>query len=98
MSRGHPRSQPRPRRLLALLLVLTIGQAGAQSGGDYDLVRSVIGAGGSRSTDAQFQVDGSIGQPATAELAGGDYRLRGGFWIGAAVGAQPETVFADGFE
>ncbi len=86
------------RRLLALGLALALTQADAQSGGDYHLVRSVIGTGGGRSVDTQYQLAGTFGQPATAELADSDYRLGGGFWVGAAVGVQPETVFADGFE
>jgi phage-related tail fiber protein len=98
VSRRHLHSRQRSGWLLAFAATLALGQADAQSGGDYDLVRSVIGAGGGRSADTQYQVDGSIGQSATAELAGGDYRLRGGFWVGAAAGIQPETMFADGFE
>ena len=86
------------RRLVALGLALTLTQADAQSGGDYHLARSVIGAGGGRSIDTQYQLVGTLGQPATMPLVGGDYQLRGGFWVGWAASVQPETVFADGFE
>ena len=91
MSRQH-------RRLLALGLALALSQADAQSGGDYHLARSVIGAGGGRSVDTQYQLAGTVGQPATTEIVGGDNQLRGGFWVGSAAGVQPEVVFADGFE
>ena len=42
---------------------------------------SKIGAGGGTSTNAQFSVTGTVGQPeAGGTLTGGSYALTGGFW------------------
>jgi hypothetical protein len=57
---------------------------------DTRLQRYVIAAGGGQSSAGNFQVTGTIGQPAVALLTGGNFVLQGGFWEG---GAAPPTVF-----
>ena len=84
------------RAVPALLVV--IGVAAAQSGGDYEITRSTI-AGGGQAAGGDYQVSGAIGQPGADpnEAAGGEYRLRGGLYASPA-GEREEAVFADGFE
>ncbi|MEM6575034.1 MAG: hypothetical protein AAF736_12235 [Pseudomonadota bacterium] len=86
--------------LSALLLaggtVLTAG-AFAQSGGGFDIRRSVIAGGGGQAAGGDFSLTGTAGQPATQESAGGDFTVRAGFWAQENV-VRPELIFANGFE
>ena len=50
---------------------------------------SVIASGGGTSTGGIFSVSGTIGQPATGNLAGGNFVLQGGFWSGAVAVQTP---------
>ena len=56
--------------------------ASGQSGWDYDLSWSTIDGGGGTSSNGNFVLSGTIGQPDAGEMAGGDYVLTGGFWGG----------------
>lgn len=55
----------------------------AQTGGGYDLSHNVIASGGAQqSAGGGFEVSGTIGQPLAGTLStGGNYSLRGGFWV-----------------
>src|SRR4051812_29512766 len=66
-------------KTLLLSLVLLIPVAGlAQS---YSVSWYKIAGGGGTSTNGQFAVSGTIGQPdAGATMAGGNYSVTGGFW------------------
>lgn len=87
-----------PAVLLLALGVATAAMVRAQAGGDYELRRSVVAAGGARSTGGDFALTGSIGQDEADPLAArsGQWSLQGGFWGGAADGEG--GIFADGFE
>src|SRR5262245_32521078 len=55
-----------------------------------------IGPAGS-SAGGDYSVNGAISQPtAGAVVAGGDFSLTGGFWSGAAAGANSTTVIVPG--
>ena len=70
-------------RSMISICILTIVSVGfGQSGGDYDLTWSTIDGGGGTSSDGNFTLNGTIGQPDAGVMAGGDYRLEGGFWSG----------------
>lgn len=67
-----------------LALVVVIG-AFAQSGG-YDLSWwTVDGGGATWSEGGGYSLGGTIGQADAGALGGGGYTLLGGFWGGAAV-------------
>jgi len=63
--------------------MLFAAAARAQSGGGYDLSWWTIDGGGvTFATGGAFNLGGTVGQPdASSELAGGTFRLTGGFWL-----------------
>ena len=70
--------------LLGLLLLAAFDQV---SNG-YDLSWWTVDGGGGDSVGTGYSISGSIGQAdASQQLTGGDYSLRGGFWVGTG-GAQ----------
>jgi len=76
------------RTWLLTLTILTaatllVSDARAQSGGGYDLTWWTIdGSGITFATGGTFNLGGTVGQPdASNELAGGAFRLTGGFWF-----------------
>ncbi len=77
--------------LVTLALLALVTSALAQSGGDYELTWSTVDGGGYMfSTGGVYSLGGTVGQPDTGQLTGGDYNLGGGFWAGGA-----EVVDAD---
>lgn len=77
-----------PLLALAALLLLA-GVALAQEG--YDLSWWTVDDGGHTfSTGGGYSLGGTIGQPDAGLLAGGAYRLEGGFWLG---GAPPGSLY-----
>lgn len=70
--------------LLAVALLLAgVAVAHAQTGGPYDLTWSTVDGGGATfSTGGSYTLGGTVGQPDAGVLAGGDYTLSGGFWLG----------------
>jgi hypothetical protein len=70
-------------RLIAAFLFAMTGMALAQS---YSIDWFTIDGGGGTSSNGQYVVSGTIGQPDAGRLAGGGFSLDGGFWgIVAAV-------------
>jgi hypothetical protein len=51
------------------------------------ITRFTIDGGGGTSQGGSSSISGTIGQPDAGRLSGGDYQIRGGFWIGAGGGA-----------
>ena len=71
-------------RTLTILAAATLltAAARAQSGGGYDLSWWTIDGGVTFATGGTFNLGGTAGQPdASNELAGGAFRLTGGFWF-----------------
>ncbi len=68
----------------------------AQSlGGEFELTKTTIDAGGGIASGPGFQLTGTIAQPdANAQQSsGGEFILAGGFWA-----KVKDTVFSNGFE
>lgn len=65
----------------ALLFAVSSGIAFAQSGGTFEIERSVIAGGGANASGGSFSVVSTIGQPiAGTRSTGGGFSLHGGFW------------------
>jgi hypothetical protein len=74
-----------PKKLFALTLPLwlTTMAVHAQS---YNIGWYKVAGGGGVSTNATYQLSGTIGQPdASPEMTGGNFSLTGGFWSLVAV-------------
>ena len=67
--------------MVVWILLLSIAASG-QTGEDYEITWYSIDGGGGRSSGGDFALVGTIGQPDAGEMAGGDYKLSGGFWPG----------------
>ena len=63
-----------------ILLIMCILLFSLPVFGDYEISWSTIDGGGARSTGGDYALVGTIGQPDAGEMAGGDYKLSGGFW------------------
>ena len=64
---------------LLSLLLLPLSSA-AQSGGGYDLTWSTIDGGGGISSNGDYMLASTVGQPDAGASSGGGYTLDGGFW------------------
>lgn len=73
------------RVLLTTVTLLTASAALA----DFALDWSTVDGGGSSSTGGVYSVSGTIGQPDTGTMIGGNFTLQGGFWPGVAVVQTP---------
>ncbi len=60
---------------LALLLAPSVLVAA-----DYTIDWSTIDGGGGTSTNGQYSLTGTIGQPDGGTMSGGNFTLQGGFW------------------
>lgn len=68
---------------VALLFLVSIGTARAQTGGGYDLTwNSIDGGSATFSTGGGYSLGGTIGQADAGTSGGGAYSLSGGFWAG----------------
>lgn len=68
--------------LAALHLAIFSGKlVQAQSGGPYVLEWSTIDGGGGTSSNGNYVLRGTIGQPDAGQISGGDYTVTGGFWF-----------------
>jgi hypothetical protein len=73
--------------LLLLLACLALIAGLARAAGGYSLDWWTADGGGGISAGGDYLLSGTIGQPdAGPALAGGNYRLEGGFWGGALSG------------
>ena len=77
--------------IVCILVVLVGGVALAASG--FSLPRWVIPGGGGSSTGDDYNLSGSIGQPAAGTLSGGAYVLNGGFWAGGVPPLLEQTIY-----
>ena len=79
--------------LMCSLLILSVF---SQSGGNFEIKKSVIAGGGDKSTGGTFEMTGTIGQPvAGTNSTGGDFELRSGFWGGGATASTPASTRFD---
>jgi hypothetical protein len=76
-----------------LALSLFSASAVPQSGGTFEITKSVIAGGGGQSTGGAFTLDGTIGQSiAGTSSTGGSFELTGGFWGGQAAPVSNVTI------
>jgi hypothetical protein len=80
--------------VISLIGLLISGLAQAQDFSGYDLSWSKVAGGGGTSTNAGWEISGTIGQADAGVLAAGEWVVEGGFWFGALVtaGAPPPVV------
>ena len=85
----------------ASLLVITACITAATSvfaqsvGGDFELTRTTIDAGGGNASGPDFELVGTIAQPEAngQQSSGGKFLLAGGFWANTT-----DALFSNGFE
>lgn len=79
--------------LAVFALMILCSAAIAQSGGNFEIRKSVIAGGGGNSTGGAFVVDGTVGQSAAGTTSsGGGFQVTGGFWGGSAPAASIVTI------
>src|SRR5215210_6030479 len=71
----------RMKKCFILILVLSAAVFG-QSGGQFQITRSVISNGGTRSSGGNFALEGTIGQALTSRSTGSGFEINSGFWKG----------------
>lgn len=69
----------------------------AQSGGPYRIAPATIAGGGGAIAGGPYQLSGTLGQPATATMNAGSYRMFDGFWSPVG-GAASDVIFSNGFD
>jgi Cohesin domain len=80
---------------VGILSVLTL----PQSGGTFQIQKSVIANGGEHSTGGVFMLDGTMGEPlAGTTSTGGTFSLGSGFWGGGSVAPPTPTPTPQGIE
>ncbi len=100
---GNTKDKLRQRITAALMVPLALGLAdscAAQSnGGEFEVTRSSVDAGGGYSQAAEFTLTGTIAQPdgSTQVASGGEFQMTGGFWAGSST-ALTDELFSNGFE
>jgi hypothetical protein len=79
------------------VLVALVG-LGAGALGDFTLDWWTIAGGGDTwITGGDFELSGTLGQPAVgAAMTGGNFALSGGFWSGVVAGPTPGDLNCDG--
>jgi hypothetical protein len=85
----------RCRHALLLGLSMLVAGAGAQT---LEVTRHVVAGGGGHSTGDDYRLSGTAGQAeASSSISGGEFELRGGYWVSAA---RPggDVLFRNGFE
>lgn len=88
-----------PRIALAAVLAAATGLAFAQAaGGPYRISKQAIAGGGGAAAASGYRLVGTAGQPLAGAQTGGVYRLVGGFQQPVPGGANPDLIFANGFQ
>ena len=84
--------------LLALLGAAPAMAPAQSAGGPYTIAPVAIAGGGGTLSGGSFVLSGTLGQPATTQLAAGAYRLYDGFWAPVPASQQDDTIFINGFD
>ena len=75
------------------ILAVFVATIPAQSGGQFQIEKSVIAGGGGQTTGGQFILDATIAESvAGTKSTGGTFELGGGFWGGGATPVANVTV------
>ena len=81
--------------LIAACIAVATSVLAQSSGGDFELTRTTIDAGGGTASGTDFELVGTIAQPEAnaQQSSGGEFLLAGGFWANTT-----DAVFSNGFE
>ena len=82
--------------VVLLAAVGTVGTSGAQSGGDFEIIKSTESSGGGVVAGGVFSVTGAVGQADAGIASGGVFEVYGGLF--APLGDSPDRIFSNGFE
>jgi len=92
--------------LTVAVLIMTIltntARSQIASGNTFTIEKAVVSNGGGASNSATFSIDGTGGQSAAGQTAGGIYQIQGGFWsanlapTAAGVSISGRVLSADG--
>lgn len=66
--------------ILLLLLAIVVSAAVILAAADFAIPWWSVDGGGGSSSGGNYNVSGSIGQPDTGLMSGGDYVVQGGYW------------------
>ena len=78
-------------KILSLVFCFLLSALGFRASAQYLIDWSTLGGGGSTSTNSQYSISGTIGQPdAGGPMTNGQYSVTGGFWV------LPEGVQTEG--
>lgn len=88
--------QPVRMIAFALLASFSLTTFAQMRGGPYAISESVIAGGGATVSGGSFQLSGTLGQPATAEIVAASYRVYDGFWGPRT--PLSDVIFHDGFD
>ena len=64
------------------LLIILLFQGTAVFAQNYSIDWYVIGSGGGHAESANYQADGTIGQPLVGTMSSANYTVESGFWVG----------------
>ncbi len=91
--KGEMKRKLRIILVTTLLLLMTLPVL-AQSGGGYDLSWNTVDSGGGTfSAGEDYRLGGTLGQPDAGAMAGGEFILSGGFWLGSSVESTSFELF-----
>ncbi len=79
----------------AICLACVTAALAQSSGGDFELTKSTIDAGGGAASGGSFELVGTFAQAEAnpGQSSGGEFMLAGGFWA-----RTKDGLFSDGFE
>ena len=83
--------------LLVVLFFFYSTPGNAQSGGEYEIVKSSINSGGGIVSGGEFEINSSIAQTVTQSTSNGEYQLESGFWTSAS-NLFTDILFKNSFE
>ena len=84
-----PFVKPPLARGLAAALIASSGIVAGARAGQYSIDWYKVAGGGGTSSGGAYAVSGTIGQPDTALMTGGNFTLQGGFWSVVAAVQTP---------
>jgi len=81
--------------VVVLILALTVC-TWAQSGGTFNITKSVIAGGGGQTSGGTFVLDGTIGQPlAGTTSGGGTFTVQSGFWTSSPLSLSGTITYGN---
>lgn len=79
--------------LTALVALLLVTAAGAQTSASFDMGWHVLAGGGGRAASTHYAADSTLGQAAVGLSAGAAYRMRSGYWQAFAPVQVPYVIY-----